>query len=227
MVGNYTGCGSCSCALNFNGYDIAFSSGGDIYASVIDASTGVANGKIYKSPAGATVGNTGTWTDVTPPPGGATWQRIQLACSPATNNRVYAFLQGSGNSIGGIRRTDNGGTTWTNINNSTAWCSQGVSSGTDFANGQAWYNLTLAVNPGNDAVVYTAGVDMMTTANSGTSWAQVTQWATGCASLPYVHADIHNITFIPGSSTSFIVGCDGGSFIPRMGATALFPKMAG
>jgi hypothetical protein len=227
VVGNYTGCGSCSCALNFNGYDIAFSSGGDIYASVIDASTGTANGKIFKSPAGTTVGNSGTWTDVTPPPGGAIWQRIQLACSPATNNRVYAFLQGSGNSIGGIRRTDNGGGTWVNINNSTAWCSQGVSSGTDFANGQAWYDLTLAVNPGNDAIVYAAGVDMMTTANSGSSWAQVTQWATGCTSLPYVHADIHNITFIPGSSTSFIVGCDGGIFYTTDGGNSFVSKDGG
>jgi hypothetical protein len=227
VVGTYTGCGACSCASNFNGYDIAFSSGGDIYASVIDASTGTANGKIYKSPAGATAGNSGTWTDVTPPPGGASWQRIQLASSPATNNRVYALLQGSGNAIGGIRRTDDGGATWTNINNSTAWCSQGVSSGTDFANGQAWYNLTLAVNPGNDAIVYAAGVDMMTTANSGTSWAQVTQWAAGCASLPNVHADIHNITFIPGSSTSFIVGCDGGIFYTTNGGSSFVSKDGG
>jgi hypothetical protein len=227
VIGNYTGCGSCSCALNFNGYDIVFSLGGDIYASVIDASTGTANGKIYKSPAGATVGNSGTWTDVTPPPGGAIWQRIQLACSPATNNRVYAFLQGSGNAIGGIRRTDDGGGTWVNINNSTAWCSQGVSSGTDFSNGQAWYDLTLAVNPGNDAIVYAAGVDMMTTATSGSSWAQVTQWAAGCASLPYVHADIHNITFIPGSSTSFIVGCDGGIFYTTDGGNSFVSKDGG
>jgi Secretion system C-terminal sorting domain len=227
VVGNYTGCGSCSCALNFNGYDIAFSSGGDIYASVIDASTGVANGKIYKSPAGTTAGNSGTWTDVTPTPGGASWQRIQLACSPATNNRVYAFLQGSGNVIGGIRRTDDGGATWVNINNSTAWCSQGISSGTDFSNGQAWYDLTLAVNPGNDAIVYAAGVDMMTTTNSGTSWAQVTQWAASCASLPHVHADIHNITFIPGSSTSFIVGCDGGIFYTTDGGNSFVSKDGG
>jgi len=222
VIGLYTGCGSCSCATDFKGYDIEVSSGGDIYASVVDASTG--NGKIYKSPAGATVGNTGTWTNITP---AGAWQRIELAVSSTNNSRVYAFLQGTGNAIGGIRRTDDGGATWVNINNTTSWCSQGVSSGTDFSNGQAWYSLALAVNPGNDAIAYAAGVDMMTTANSGTSWSQLTQWAAGCTALPYVHADIHNITFLPGSSTSFIVGCDGGIFYTADGGTSFVSKDAG
>jgi hypothetical protein len=205
-----SGCGACGCVTGYKGYDIAFSSSGDIYTSVVN---GNGHGSILKSPAGATVGNAGTWTDITPSAGASSWQRIQLGASATTNNKVYAFLQGSGNGIGGIRVTNDGGATWTNINNGTNWCSQGSNpNGTDFSNGQAWYDLTMAVNPGNDANVFVAGVDMMTTANSGTSWSQVTQWAAGCASLPYVHADIHNITFLPGSSTSFIVGCDGGIF---------------
>lgn len=222
VLGNYTGCGSCSCAFNYLGYDIVFSSGGDIYASVGDPAT--PNGKIYKSSAGANVGT--TWTNVTPTVGGVGqyWQRIQLAASASNNSRVYALLQGTGNGIGGIRRTDNGGTSWTNINSSTSWCSQGIASGTDFSNSQAWYDLTLAVNPGNDATVYAAGVDMMTTANSGSNWSQVTQWATGCTTLPYVHADIHNITFMPGSTTSFIVGCDGGIFYTTDGGNSFVSK---
>jgi hypothetical protein len=223
VTGN-TSCGLCQCITGFNGYDIVFSSGGDIYASVVNAD---GTGHILKSPAGASVGNSGTWTDITPSAGGSFWQRISLAASPANNNRVYAFLQGSGAGIGGIRRTDNGGAAWTNIDNGTTWCSDGQSSGTDFANQQAWYNLTVAVNPGNDAEVYVAGVDMMKTATSGTSWSQVTQWASGCASLPYVHADIHNITFLPGSTTSFIVGCDGGIFYTTDGGSSFVTKDGG
>jgi hypothetical protein len=231
-VSGYVIGGTCAGAHNYWGYDIAFSATGDIYASVINqvqaSGADTAVGKILKSPAGATVGNAGTWVDITPPAGrGNFWQRVTLAGSPTNNNRMYAFLQGTGLGIGGIRRTDDGGATWVNINNNTAWCSQGVSSGTDFANGQAWYNLSLAVNPGNDAVVYAAGIDMMTTANSGAGWSQVTQWASGCAALPHVHADIHNITFVPGSSTSFIVGCDGGIFYTTDGGNSFVSKDAG
>ncbi|HEY4111824.1 T9SS type A sorting domain-containing protein [Puia sp.] len=225
--------GSCATVHDFYGYDIAVSTGGDIYTSVINTirtATGAdtAYGKILMSPAGPTAGNAGTWVDITPPAGaGNIWQRITLATSLLTNNRVYAFLQGAGNGIGGIRRTDDGGATWVNINNTTSWCSQGVASGTDFSNGQAWYAQALAVNPGNDALAYAGGVDIMKTANSGTGWSQLTQWAPGCSTLPYVHADIHNITFLPGSSTSFIVGCDGGLFYTTDGGNSFVSKDAG
>ncbi len=230
VIGILTG-GSCSLAVDFNGYDIQFSISGDIYATVIDnsalynASPGNPAGKIYKSPAGATVGNTGTWTNVAPSAGvGKFWQRIQLACSATNNNRVYAIFQGTGNAIGSIRRSDDAGATWTNISNSTTWCDQGINNGKDFSRGQAWYDLTLAVNPSNDAIVYAGGVDIFTTSNSGTSWSQLTQWASGCASLPYVHADIHNISFLPGSSTGFIVGCDGGVFYTNNSGASFVSK---
>ncbi|HXB96024.1 MAG TPA: T9SS type A sorting domain-containing protein, partial [Puia sp.] len=221
-----SGCAACGCVQAYRGYDIVFSSGGDIYASVAD---GDGTGRVLKSPAGATVGKSGSWTDITPPTGtGLLWQRIQLAASPSNNSRVYAFIQDSATGgVGGIRRTDDGGTTWTNINSSTTWCDGGSSNGTDFARGQAWYNLTIAVNPGNDAIVYAGGVDMMKTTNSGGNWAQMTQWLAGCASLPIVHADIHNISFLPGSATSFIVGCDGGIFYTTDGGNSFTSKDAG
>jgi photosystem II stability/assembly factor-like uncharacterized protein len=219
-------CGACGCVQAYNGYDITFSSGGDIYATVTD---GDGTGRILKSPAGASVGNSGSWTDVTPSTGtGLLWQRISLAASPSNNSRVYAFIQDSATGgVGGIRRTDDGGTTWTNVNSSATWCDGGSSNGTDFARGQAWYNLSIAVNPGNDATVYAGGVDMMKTTNSGANWAQVTQWRSGCSSLPYVHADIHTISFMPGSTTSFIVGCDGGIFYTTDGGSSWVSKDAG
>jgi type IX secretion system substrate protein len=221
VIGTFpVGGNSCTQAIDFFGYDIQFSLSGDIYATVVDisaeynATPGNPAGKIYKSPAGATVGNSGTWTNVAPSAGtGNFWQRIQVACSPSNNNRLYAIFQGTANAIGAIERSDDGGTTWTNVSNATTWCDGGSSNGTDFSRGQAWYDLTIAVNPGNDAVVYAGGVDIFTTSNSGTNWSQLTQWAAAtCGSQPYVHADIHDITFLPGSSTGFIVGCDGGVF---------------
>ncbi len=214
VIGLYSGGGSCSNAVDFYGYDIEFSLNGDMYASVIDYSTGTPAGKIYKSPAGALAGNAGTWTNVTPAAGtGKYWQRIELALSATNNNLLYAIFQGTGNAIGAMERSSDGGSTWTNISYSGSWCDGGLPKGTDFSRGQAWYDLTLAVNPANDATLYAGGVDIMTSADSGKTWTQLTQWAApACGSQSYVHADIHNITFLPGSSTNFIVGCDGGVF---------------
>lgn len=222
VIGTYSGCGSCSCATNFLGYDIVKSSGGDLYATTIDRTTGL--GHIWKSLSGATVGNSGTWTDVTP---SGTFQRIQLACSATNNNKIYAIMQGSGSSIGGIRVTSDGGTSWTNIDNTTSWCNQGVSSGTDFSNGQAWYDLTIAVKPDDDQTVFVGGVDLMTTTNGGTSWSQNTQWASGCGLLPNIHADNHNIVYLTGSSTQFIVVNDGGVYYTGDGGSTYSNKSAG
>jgi len=233
VIGTFpVGGNSCTQAVDFFGYDIQFSLSGDIYATVVDisaeynATPGNPAGKIYKSPAGATVGNVGTWTNIAPSAGtGNFWQRIQVACSQSNNNRLYAIFQGSGNSIDSIERSDDAGTTWTNISNTTTWCDGGSSNGTDFSRGQAWYDLTIAVNPGNDAIVYAGGVDIFTTSNSGASWSQLTQWAaSACGSQPYVHADIHNITFLPGSSSGFIVGCDGGVFYTANSGSAFASK---
>jgi hypothetical protein len=210
VIGTFTG-GGCTNATDYLIYDIEVSPAGDLWVASYTEATGV--GKVWRSPAGATVGNAGTWVDKTP---SGTWQRIELACSPTNNNRVYALLQGATNAVGGIRRTDDGAavpaSSWTSINNTTLWCDQGTSSSADFSRNQAWYDLILAVNPTNDATVFAGGVDVMTSTTSGGSWTQLTQWASGCASLPYVHADIHNIVYLPGSSTEFVIVTDGGLF---------------
>jgi hypothetical protein len=100
VIGNFAG-GTCNDAFDFAGYDIEMSMSGDLYASVIDegnsfvapATFDTTYGKVFRSPAGATVGNVGTWVNVTPPPpvaAGSYWSRIELACSPTNNNKVYA-----------------------------------------------------------------------------------------------------------------------------------------
>jgi hypothetical protein len=222
VIGIYTGCGNCTCANNFLGYDIVRSLNGDLYATTIDATPKL--GHIWKSLAGATVGNSGTWTDVTPT---GTFQRIQLACSATNNSKIYALMQGSGSAVGGIRVSTDGGTTWTNIDNSTSWCNQSVASGPDFSNGQAWYDLTIAVRPDDDQTVFVGGVDLMKTVDGGTTWSQNTQWASGCSSLPNIHADNHNIVYLPGSSTRFIVVNDGGVYYTADGGNTYTNKSAG
>lgn len=242
VIGTYDGSGFCTGAVDFGGYDIEKSVNGDLYVSVEDFSNVADNynltvdttvGKVYYSSFavnGVNVGNIGTWVNVTPPPpaaAGSYWQRIELACSPVTNGKLYALMQGTGNSVGGIRVTTNSGSTWTNIDNGTLWCDNGTSSSTDFSRGQAWYDLALAIKPDDDQTVFAGGVDLMKTTNGGSSWAQNTQWASGCASLPYVHADNHNIIYFPGSTIEFIVVNDGGVYYSGDGGNTYTNKSAG
>ncbi len=225
VIGTYTS-GACTNATDFRINDLEISPSGDIWATSATEATGV--GKIWLSLAGATVGNAGTWVDKTP---SGTWQRIELACSPTNSNRVYALMQGTGSSVGGIRRTDDKAdvpaTSWTSIDNGTLWCDQGASSSVDFSRNQAWYDLILSVNPTNDATVFAGGVDVMRTTNSGSLWTQLTQWNTGCTTLPYVHADVHNIVYLPGSSTEFVIATDGGLFYTADGGTTFSEKNTG
>jgi hypothetical protein len=239
VIGTYDGSGLCTGAVDFSGYDIEMSKDGDLYASVVDNSNVADNfdlsvdttvGKIYYSPAGATVGNSGAWINITPPPppdAGSYWQRIELACSPTNNNTVYALLQGNSTSIGGIRVSTDAGSTWSNIDNTTLWCDNGASGSTDFSRGQAWYDLALAVKPDDDQTVFAGGVDLMKTTDGGTSWVQNTQWASGCTSLPNIHADNHNIVYLPGSTTEFIVVNDGGVYYTSDGGNSYTNKSAG
>jgi photosystem II stability/assembly factor-like uncharacterized protein len=223
VIGTYDGSGSCAGAFDFAGYDLEMSRNGDLYATVIDrgnsftapATSDTTHGKIYRSPAGINVGNSGTWVNVTPPPpaaAGSLWERIEVSCSQTNNNTIYAVLQGMASDIGGIRVSTDAGTTWTSINYTSLWCDGGSSSSSDFSRGQAWYDLLLGVKPDNDQVVFVGGVDIVKTTNGGASWSHNTQWAGGCGTMPVVHADHHNVFFFPGSPNEMIMVNDGGIY---------------
>jgi len=217
---------SCGASINVIGNDLEISAAGDIYAAV--DGYGSPFGRIFKSTAGATVGNSGTWVDVTPgTSSGDIYQRIDIACAPSDNNILYAVLQNAGNGVDSLVRSDNAGTSWVNVDNLPLWCDQGSSSSTDFSRGQAWYDLIIAIKPDDPAVALTGGVDIMRTSNSGTTWAQVTQWNVGCGTLPQVHADIHNIVFMPGSPNELIVLNDGGIYYSTDAGTTYTHKSPG
>ncbi|HEX2535773.1 MAG TPA: T9SS type A sorting domain-containing protein [Chitinophagaceae bacterium] len=214
VIGFFNNSGSCAGAFDFFGYDLEISKDGDIWATVVDRSLAdTTRGKIYYSPAGVNAGNSGTWVDVTPAPArSAYWQRIELAASQQNNGKVYAVMQGINNSLGGMFVTGNSGTTWTNISSTASWCDGGSPGGTDFSRGQAWYDLAIAVKPDDDQTVFVGAIDLMKTTNGGASWMQSTQWIGGCGALPVIHADNHDIVYLPGSAAEFIVVNDGGVY---------------
>ncbi|MDN5205714.1 GEVED domain-containing protein [Fulvivirgaceae bacterium BMA10] len=179
--------------------DIEVASNGDIYVGALS------DGSVRKST------NSGTsFTTVTPTTGGG---RVELAIAPSNASVVYAVASGTGTSSGNIqwfRKSTNGGSTWTTVTVPNYLNQNCTVSSQDFARGQAWYDLILAVQPSNPDIVIVGGVDLHRSTNGGSSWSAISYWTGSCRS--YVHADQHAIVFSPNSSNTAIFGTDGGVF---------------
>lgn len=214
VIGTYDGTGSCTGASNFRATDLEIAANGDLYAATGMMSDVAYNkGKIFRSDISNddSIGNASRWVDITPPAiaSSANWRRIEVATAPSNANVVYALCEKTGGtgSIGAIFRSNDKGTTWTQLANPSR-CSLGSIS-SDFTNGQCWYDLIATVDPNNDSTCFIGGVEVYRTRDAGSTWLQVSQWANGC-NLPYIHADIHNIVYPSNSSREMIVASDGG-----------------
>ena len=139
--------------------------------------------------------------------------RVELACAPSNANYVYALIENQ-NIVHEIKRTINGGTSWTSLSEPND-DDLGIPA-TDFSRNQAWYDLIMAVDPNNVNRVIVGAINAHMTTNGGTSWDQISKWSNnpnmGTQNYSYIHADHHNIVFKPGNSNEVIFGTDGGVF---------------
>jgi hypothetical protein len=182
--------------------DLEISADGTVYTT-----NGIGfQGGIYSS-----ADNGATWSNISP---AGTYQRVEIAAAPSDANRIYA-LSSDGTNCNNIWESTNKGATWTNRTIPTSY-NQGNNS--NFA-GQSWYALTAAVDPNDANTLYIGGLDALRSTDEGQSWTQITTWANynaGNAPTPwpraYVHADLHAIVFAPSSSSTALMGCDGGIF---------------
>ncbi|MBG7613634.1 T9SS type A sorting domain-containing protein [Polaribacter sp. BAL334] len=94
----------------------------------------------------------------------------------------------------------------------------------DFTRGQAFYNLTVEIDPTNDEIAYVGGIDFFRTTDSGTSWTQITKWSNNnnlnALNVPLVHADQHTLVFHPTDANKAIIGNDGGVYYATSLSTA-------
>ena len=215
VLGNGTGGGS-----NDRAADLEIGSNGNIYCSVgILTSDG-----IYRSTNGGV-----NWTKIYT--SASDEERIELACAPTDQDRIYALVQdNNAPNTDGIKKVMSTSDataatpTWTNLGTPT-WCDQGTPT-TDFTRGQAWYDLIATVDPSNANNVFIGGVDVMKSTDGGSSWSQVTRWAGGCTGTQ-IHADNHLIVFKPGSTTEMLFGNDGGIYRSTDGGTTITSKVTG
>lgn len=183
-------------------YDVEIASNEVIYSSL--------SGSLHKSTDGGL-----TWSSSLPI--GITASRIEVATAPSNANTLYILCESS-SAVSGIAVSTDAGSTFT-TKTEPADADPGIPA-TDFSRTQAWYDLTIAVDPNNEATIYVGGVDLFKSTNSGTSWQQISHWTAGYG-FQYAHADQHNITFSPGSSSIIYFLNDGGIFRTSTGTNAI------
>ena len=149
-----------------------------------------------------------------------TWRRVALAVTPLDNTYIYALVGNTtDDGFKGLYLSTDGGTTFTlksaaatpstTTPNILGWDANGADAG-----GQGWYDLSIVVDPSVKTTIYTGGVNMWKSTNSGTSWTIMTHWSGSGA--PYVHADCHDLTVV---GTTIYAGNDGGVFSSANGGT--------
>ena len=132
------------------------------------------------------------------------FERIEMAVSPSNPNRIFALLEGNGGECRHILRSDNRGNSWQKMS------VPGAIGMSNFARNQAWYDLTLEIDPVNEDRVFIGGIDVLLTEDGGQTWNQVSQWFG--RDFQEVHADQHNIVINPFDSRQALFSNDGGVY---------------
>lgn len=196
-------------------YDIERASNGTLYASTSSSSS--ATGTIHKS-----YNNGATWTNPLTLPTSFSKKRMELAVCENDTNSVWAVVENSSTIVKIMKSTD-AGVSWAATTGYPDDADSGIPA-TDFSRGQAWYDISIAVDPNNPNVCFVGGVDLFKTSNGGTSWQQISHWYGGFG-YQDVHADQHFAMFEPGSSAICYFSNDGGIY-RTTNATATTPTLS-
>ncbi len=106
-----------------------------------------------------------------------------------------------------------GGVVWTQrVLPANTEVSTAPTNANDFTRSQAWYDMSLQVDPNDPNTVYTGAIDYWKSVTGGNVWIQQTDWQ-GIKPIPAMHSDHHTMIFEPGSSATAYFGCDGGIYM--------------
>jgi hypothetical protein len=191
--------------------DVEISSTGRLHIT-----TGLGNSAlgVYRFTDIPTTVNSGTWTAATtafPYPSGANC-RVELGCR---DNTLYALPSNTSAQIPTIYKSTNGGVTW------AATSGQPTSS---WASGQAWYALSVDINPADLNQCIVGGLDTHKTLDGGITWTKISEWVGTIGQ--YVHADQHKIIWYDGGN-KLLFGCDGGVHYSTDGGVTIRDRNTG
>lgn len=196
-------------------YDIEIASDNSIWVGTVGSTweTGPKGGKVFKSTDGQVFTKVYDMESTAINEG---QNRVEIAVAPSNANVAYILIADedrSGNLT--MKKTLDGGSTWLDMP-----LPDGSATGlpaNDFTRGQSWYDLILEVKPDNENYLIAGGIDLFVSEDAAITpteatdmtWLQVTQWFGGY-SLPYSHADQHQIVFNPSNPNHVLFGSDGG-----------------
>lgn len=162
--------------------------------------------------------------------------RIGLAVRRGDPSVVYALVARSDNfHVQGLWRLDAADGAWREVG--------GVPSslfGPANGDGQGWYDLAIAVDPNDHDRLYLGGSTRL--AGNPQNWSSsiyrcVVQTLNPGPGRSYsltadyvgsnIHADVHALEFVPGSSQRLWVGCDGGAFLTEDGGGSFASRNLG
>jgi len=171
-----------------------------LYASMWQAyrrhwmlSSGGPGSGIYKSSDGGA-----TWTNISHKPGlpPGIWGKVTVAVAPSDPNILYTLMQVQyRGEIGGLFRSDNGGDTWTLMNNSPAITQR------------AMYYMRLYVDPKDPNTIYVPNTSLQVSHDGGKKLSE----------LHPPHGDNHALWINPDNPKIFVEGNDGGATVTRDG----------
>ncbi|MCB0686218.1 MAG: proprotein convertase P-domain-containing protein [Saprospiraceae bacterium] len=169
-------------------------------------------GEIYIS-----TDNGATWpTPVSAPFAGA--EPIMMAVTPANTDYIYALAATGGGFHAVYRSTDSGASWFTRSNNSSG-TNNILTYNQGQLGGQAPRDMDIEVSPTNSEEVHVAGVETWKSTNGGSSWAKSTDWTVTEDPLPFIHADIDQLTYVTvGNVHRLYAATDGGIFYSDNGA---------
>lgn len=139
--------------------------------------------------------------------GGDTWQEITrmeglpkgtvgiigIAASPVQPDRLWALIEATD---GGVFRSDNGGHTWTKLNEDRS------------LRQRAWYYTRIYADPKDEAGVYVLNVNFHRSKDGGKSFETMPETP---------HGDHHDLWINPGDPSRMIIGDDGGAQVSMDG----------
>ncbi len=146
-------------------------------------------------------------------PSSSSWGRAQLAIAPSDPQTLYLVIANNTNyGLLGIYKTVNGGTNWAATTAQPA----------NYLKTQGWYDLFIAVDPGNASLVYSGGTSIVHTTDGGASWSLIADvYCSGtfpCTSP--IHPDQHAAAFgRSGSPRTFYAANDGGVYATTNGSS--------
>ncbi len=188
--------GAIDLAIDAHNPDVLYATFWQVYRTPWSLESGGPLSSIWKSTDGGE-----TWKDLTSNDGlpKGPWGKLGVAVSPVNPDRVYALIEAQS---GGLYRSDNGGSTWSLINDDLE------------LRLRPWYYMRLYADSKDENTVYITNVSFWRSDDAGVTFNTI--------SVP--HGDNHDLWIAPEDNQRMVQANDGGANVSFNGGKTWTPQ---